>query len=283
MNKKIKVCLEEGFPFLLKFGDADSILSSLQIYGISEKDSIENFFYPEKLFSISFAYNGYVEANETIQKIEEIKEKIDFGGWSLQEDESNSFSIKLDDPLSFSQAEEMNEKLQNEVLSSWIKLHREEEDIVAYKKVTMFFFSKEQSSEKFSIENMFEIVDFFSSISNVFIPNSNLRYDVLLEFAKKYSDEYLNEFSNQKRCAFANSVSYFVTGWSGGYGGPSVREHAASRFKTKSECSLSEVIKMLEDPKGPIFGPITDLHRNLYQIEHCFDDDPDDIIELEKQ
>src|SRR5690606_26976322 len=53
-------------------------------------------------------------------------------------------------------------------------------------------------------------------------------YNVLVEQAREHAEREHPEASAQHRAAFANSVAYLVTGWSGGYGGPSVREHAVS-------------------------------------------------------
>lgn len=86
--------------------------------------------------------------------------------------------------------------------------------------------------------------------------------------------------SVQKHAAFANSVLYLVLGISGGYGGPSVREHAACHKYTGEKYSLKEAISLLLNDDGPIFGPITDLHRYCRKNEYCFDDDPEDAEEL---
>jgi hypothetical protein len=105
-----------------------------------------------------------------------------------------------------------------------------------------------------------------------------------LERAKALIEERKPEASPQKKAAFANSVAYLVTGWSGGYGGPSVREHAASyRFLGMAgRFSFDEAVRVLIADDGPIFGPISDLHRQLWLTEHCFDDDPADVEELSK-
>jgi hypothetical protein len=85
--------------------------------------------------------------------------------------------------------------------------------------------------------------------------------------------------SPQKRAAFANSVVYLVTGMSGGYGGPSVREHAASHLygDRVERCSFEEACKLLLADDGPIFGPLTALHQQCWEDEECFDDDPTDV------
>jgi len=55
-------------------------------------------------------------------------------------------------------------------------------------------------------------------------------YSDVLERAMAWASENHPNASSQKKAAFANSVAYAVTGASGGYGGPSVREHAACRI-----------------------------------------------------
>lgn len=54
-------------------------------------------------------------------------------------------------------------------------------------------------------------------------------YSDVLKRAMAWANENRPNASPQHKAAFANSVAYAVTGWSGGYGGPSVREHAATR------------------------------------------------------
>jgi len=88
--------------------------------------------------------------------------------------------------------------------------------------------------------------------------------------------------SHQKHAAFANSVGYLVHGMAGGFGGPSVREHAASRLFPNKPYSFDEAIRLLLDEQaGGIFGPLTGIHRMCWADEYCFDDDPDDLKQLE--
>ncbi len=87
--------------------------------------------------------------------------------------------------------------------------------------------------------------------------------------------------SPQKHAAFANSVAAMVHGWSGGFGGPSVREHAASWTFTSKPYSFDDAVRLLLDEQGVIFGPLTDIHRRCWEDEYCFDDDPDDLKQLE--
>lgn len=112
-------------------------------------------------------------------------------------------------------------------------------------------------------------------------------YDVVLEAAKDFADTTKKNASNYHRAAFANSVAYALTGVSGGYGGPSIREYAAGSVlgnRTKN-ISFSEAVQILSDDNGVIFGPITDLHRRYWRDipqEEMFDNDPDDLEELKK-
>jgi len=105
--------------------------------------------------------------------------------------------------------------------------------------------------------------------------------DNVLERAMRLIQERRPDASMQKKAAFANSVQTLVTGWSGGYGGPSVREHAASHQHGGKQCTFEEAVRILIADDGVIFGPITDLHRMCWEDEYCFDDDPQDVAELE--
>ncbi len=107
--------------------------------------------------------------------------------------------------------------------------------------------------------------------------------DSVLEKARALVEERKPGASPQHKAAFANSVAYFVTGESGGYGGPSVREHAASRIAyTRASWTFDEAVLELIRDDGVIFGPITDLHRQCWEDEYCFDDDATDVALLSK-
>ena len=97
--------------------------------------------------------------------------------------------------------------------------------------------------------------------------------------------EYKPESSPQRKAAFANCVAYLTTGVSGGYGGPSIREHAVGVLYAGSSMLFREAVKLCMSDKGPIFGPLTDLHLDIWYEESdiCFDDDPQDSAELEKE
>lgn len=103
------------------------------------------------------------------------------------------------------------------------------------------------------------------------------RYDSILDKAKAYIDKQKPEASNFHRAAFANVVAYLATGISGGFGGPSVREHAAVWVYRAKTMTLSEIVIVLEHAQGVIFGPITKLHAQIYEDEYCFNDDPKDL------
>lgn len=107
----------------------------------------------------------------------------------------------------------------------------------------------------------------------------SLDQNILNQARRRVELEYPEE-SEQHKAAFANSVYYFVTGWSGGYGGPSVREHAAGRYALGVRYLYEDAVQFLLDPYGPIFGPITELHEDCWREEYCFNDDPADVAEL---
>jgi hypothetical protein len=116
----------------------------------------------------------------------------------------------------------------------------------------------------------------------------------VLKQAMEYAITYYPSESPQRRAAFSNSVAYLVTGWSGGYGGPSIREHLVSWWvhdpasvtfehwglqyegrlpkpgQWKVEAILvCEAFCFRSLPKG------TSLR--IAAIEQCFDDDPEDL------
>lgn len=109
---------------------------------------------------------------------------------------------------------------------------------------------------------------------------SRMDHDAALTQARELVDAQRPEASVQKRAAFANSVATLVTGWSGGFGGPSVREHAASRMHGGMQHSFKEAVDLLLNESGPIFGPLNKVHEECWEEEFCFDDDPSDVVEL---
>ena len=136
----------------------------------------------------------------------------------------------------------------------------------------------------------------------------NDQLNKILDRAMEWAKQNRSDSSQAHKAAFANSVAYLVTGWSGGFGGPSVREHAVTRavmlqgrgkegpkfdsnfgvlqtyqpdpeFFRPGKWTFESAVKFAE----PIcFGLITELHRSCWKSEHCFDDDPQDIVELNK-
>ena len=111
--------------------------------------------------------------------------------------------------------------------------------------------------------------------------DGNREYNQILERAMTLVKQQRPDVSAQKHAAFANAVAYLVTGWAGGYGGPSVREHAASwQYGATKPYTFEKAVELLLDPEGVIFGAISDIHRRCWESEHCFDDDPDDVRAL---
>ncbi|QQS20996.1 MAG: hypothetical protein IPL87_00350 [Candidatus Moraniibacteriota bacterium] len=82
--------------------------------------------------------------------------------------------------------------------------------------------------------------------------------------------------------AYASSLVYAVTGQAVGNIGPTVREHAARRIcpPYRSFESARDIL-LAED--GPIFGPLTPVHRKCWVEENCFNDKPADVGELSEQ
>ncbi|MFC7344860.1 hypothetical protein [Saccharopolyspora griseoalba] len=107
--------------------------------------------------------------------------------------------------------------------------------------------------------------------------------DEVQDAAMRYAREHFPRASNHHRAAFANAMCAALTGCAGGYGGPSVREHAAARVIAGRRLSWEAALEVLADPDGVIFGPITDLHRYCWETEHHFDDDPEDRKLIEGQ
>lgn len=111
-----------------------------------------------------------------------------------------------------------------------------------------------------------------------------MEHQDVLQRARLLAEERRPDASAQKHAAFANSVAEMVTGVSGGYGGPSVREHVVGRMYGSVRCSFEEATELLLDDKGPIFGPLTEQHEFCWDSDesgcYCFDDDPLDVEEL---
>lgn len=92
------------------------------------------------------------------------------------------------------------------------------------------------------------------------------------------------EAPKEHHCCYANSVAYAMTGRSGGYGGPSMREHLASRIISKKfggtrQCTLEQALEALDEC---CYGPLTVEHATMLRDEECFDDAPGEIEAAEK-
>lgn len=117
----------------------------------------------------------------------------------------------------------------------------------------------------------------------------------VLKQAMEYALTHYPSESAQRRAAFANSVAYLVTGWSGGYGGPSVREHLVSWWVHNPSTIKFDHWSISHEPTLPKPGEwkVEEAYlvceafcfRSLPKatslriaaIEQCFDDDPTDL------
>lgn len=91
--------------------------------------------------------------------------------------------------------------------------------------------------------------------------------------------------SPQHHAAFANSVSEAVTGWAGGYGGPSIRQYTSLGELTRlgrssGQTVFNEAVVLLEEA---CYGPIRENHvwmcvaNGAYPGDRTFDDAPSDV------
>lgn len=126
-----------------------------------------------------------------------------------------------------------------------------------------------------------------------------------LEKALAWANQNRPAASSQHKSAFSNSVAYLVIGESGGYGGPSLREHLVSwSLGTVGVGSVNiagqAMTVITPDGNLPLpgqwtfdaavahaaplcFDPATKYLNLLLQIqerEDCFDDDPEDLAVL---
>ena len=131
--------------------------------------------------------------------------------------------------------------------------------------------------------------------------------DEFLKHALEWANLNKPGASLAHKAAFANSVAYLCSGMSGGYGGPSLREHLCSWSLAGDEginetASLNGLAVTIQYPDGRLpragdwefeaavefcaplcFEPAQKYLKTLLQIserEHCFDDDPLDIEAL---
>lgn len=126
----------------------------------------------------------------------------------------------------------------------------------------------------------------------------------ILEKAMQWGKQKHPAAPIQRHAAFANSVGYLVTGASGGYGGPSIREHCVSwslagdGYNVPTQVNLGELIVQFPDGRLPqagrwtfdkacefaepiCYGSLPAIAKKVSQVEHCFDDDPEDLETLQ--
>ena len=127
-------------------------------------------------------------------------------------------------------------------------------------------------------------------------------YGKILEKAMKEGQQRHPKASRYHQAAFANSVAYLVTGASGGYGGPSIREHAVSWALAGDGTNDTSQGLTVQYPDGRVpragewnfqqacdfadpicFGVLPATAERIYKDEPCFDDDPEDITTLKKR
>lgn len=109
-----------------------------------------------------------------------------------------------------------------------------------------------------------------------------------MQAARQWGEQNYPNASTLKHAAFANSVAYAAYRMSGGFGGPSIREHAASKaindsgidWQDKPEQEIYAFVAPI------IYGPLTDLHREIWDDKRLqdisFDNDPADVAELSR-
>ncbi len=108
--------------------------------------------------------------------------------------------------------------------------------------------------------------------------------DDILARAYRLGQERHPDAPSQHHAAFANTVAYLMTGWSGGYGGPSMREHWAARVGTRvgtlGSITFDQAVEAIE---AACYGPLTLEIARMLNLEHCFDDpegEPEEALRL---
>lgn len=123
-----------------------------------------------------------------------------------------------------------------------------------------------------------------------------------LEMAMAWANQNKPAASMHHKAAFANSVAYLITGASGGYGGPSLREHLVSwSLGTAGTVNIDgQAMTTITPGSLPMPGQWTfeaavahaaplcfesarrhlNLLLQIQEREHCFDDDPEDLKAL---
>lgn len=123
----------------------------------------------------------------------------------------------------------------------------------------------------------------------------------LLAKAYSWGNQKHPAANNYRHAAFANSVAYLVTGASGGYGGPSIREHCVSWCLAGDgyNTNFAGMTIQFPDDRIPrpgkwefeqacefaapiVYGRLPAFAARVAANEHCFDDDPADLDELRR-
>lgn len=132
--------------------------------------------------------------------------------------------------------------------------------------------------------------------------NKDKFYKQILESSLAHGKNLHPSSPVHHHAAYANSVAYLVTGASGGYGGPSCREHAVSWALSGENGRQQQVgVLTVQYPDGSLpspgeweyeqalrfaepycYGELTKLHYECYRHEHCFDDASEDIQQIKK-
>lgn len=103
-------------------------------------------------------------------------------------------------------------------------------------------------------------------------------YKQVLERALALGRERHPDTPAEHHGAFANSVAYCITGYSGGFGGRSMREHLARRTaharSVVGSCDFDTAVEVVE---GICYGPLTLEHAQILENEDCFDDAPGEV------
>lgn len=136
------------------------------------------------------------------------------------------------------------------------------------------------------------------------VEQQRMKISQVLSKAKNWGQKKYPSAAMQRHAAFANSVCYLVTGLSGGYGGPSIREHAVSWSLISdgsriTQTNLGNLTVLLPDGRLPmpghwdfnracqfaetiVYGQLPAIAKAIIEQEHCFDDDPEDLKLLGK-
>lgn len=102
-----------------------------------------------------------------------------------------------------------------------------------------------------------------------------MQYDEVLSQAMELGKKKHPNSLQHHHASFANSVAYLVTGMSGGYGGPSMREHQASRIgHAQGQVGAFDFDDAANSVENCCYGPLTMEHAEMLEVEYCFDDAP---------